>query len=59
APRLHRPRHRVRQLAIIAVFAISGMSYRIAVEERALTEHFGDAYRAYASHTKRLIPGIY
>jgi len=46
-------------LAIIAVLTIGGMSYRIAIEERALTEHFGDAYRAYSSHTKRLIPGIY
>jgi protein-S-isoprenylcysteine O-methyltransferase Ste14 len=46
-------------LAIIAVLTIGGMSYRIAVEERALTEHFGDAYHTYSSHTKRLIPGIY
>lgn len=46
-------------LAIVSVFAVAGMSYRIAVEERALTDHFGDAYRLYASRTKRLIPGIY
>jgi len=46
-------------LAIIALLAGAGLSYRIAVEERALVEHFGDAYRAYASRTKRLLPGIY
>lgn len=46
-------------LAIVTVVAIAGFSYRIAVEERALTEHFGDTYRAYAAHTKRLIPGVY
>ena len=46
-------------VAIIAAMTIAGFSYRIAVEERALTEHFGDRYRDYMRRTKRLIPGIY
>jgi protein-S-isoprenylcysteine O-methyltransferase Ste14 len=46
-------------LAIIVAGALSGLAYRIHVEEEALTAHFGDRYRAYARRTKRLIPGIY
>ena len=46
-------------VAVIAVVTIAAMAYRIHVEEQALTERFGDAYRAYASRTKRLIPGLY
>ncbi len=46
-------------VAIIAAGAFAAFSYRIAVEERALTEHFGDRYRDYMRRTKRLIPGIY
>jgi protein-S-isoprenylcysteine O-methyltransferase Ste14 len=46
-------------VAIIAVATIIGFSYRIAVEEGALIEHFGDRYRHYMQRTKRLIPGIY
>ncbi len=46
-------------LAACVVFAVIGLSYRISVEERALTEALGDAYRSYAARTKRLIPGIY
>jgi protein-S-isoprenylcysteine O-methyltransferase Ste14 len=33
--------------------------YRVRVEEEALLEHFGEEYAAYASVTKRLVPGIY
>ena len=33
--------------------------YRIRVEEAALRAHFGEEYAAYASATKRLVPGIY
>ena len=33
--------------------------YRIRVEEEALQAHFGEEYAAYASVTKRLVPGIY
>jgi protein-S-isoprenylcysteine O-methyltransferase Ste14 len=46
-------------VAIIAVVTIAGFSYRIAVEEQALIEHFGDRYRDYMRRSKRLIPGIY
>jgi protein-S-isoprenylcysteine O-methyltransferase len=46
-------------VVIIAAGALAGFSYRIAVEERALTDHFGDRYRDYMRRTKRLIPGIY
>jgi protein-S-isoprenylcysteine O-methyltransferase Ste14 len=46
-------------LAACIVFVVIGLSYRINVEESALTEALGDAYRSYAARTKRLIPGIY
>ena len=46
-------------VAIIAAATILGFSYRIAVEESALVEHFGDRYRDYMQRSKRLIPGIY
>jgi protein-S-isoprenylcysteine O-methyltransferase Ste14 len=36
-----------------------GLAYRIRVEERALEEALGDAYRAYRARTWRLVPGIY
>ncbi len=32
---------------------------RIRIEERILTEEFGDAYRAYSEATSKLIPFIY
>jgi protein-S-isoprenylcysteine O-methyltransferase Ste14 len=46
-------------VAIIAGATIIGFSYRIAVEESALIEHFGGRYRDYMLRSKRLIPGIY
>jgi protein-S-isoprenylcysteine O-methyltransferase Ste14 len=46
-------------VAIIAIATIASFSYRIAVEEGALIEHFGDRYRDYMRRSKRLIPGIY
>jgi protein-S-isoprenylcysteine O-methyltransferase Ste14 len=33
--------------------------YRIHVEEAALMQAFGEAYRDYSRTTKRLLPGIY
>jgi len=33
--------------------------YRIGVEERMLTERFGDEYREYMKKTKKIIPFIY
>ena len=46
-------------LIVIAGAALAAFSYRIHVEEQALLAHFGDRYRQYAAHTRRLIPGIY
>jgi protein-S-isoprenylcysteine O-methyltransferase Ste14 len=46
-------------LAALMIIGIAALSYRIAVEERALIDHFGDRYRDYARRTKRLIPGVY
>ncbi len=33
--------------------------YRITIEEKMLTENFGEAYRAYIKSSKKLIPFIY
>jgi protein-S-isoprenylcysteine O-methyltransferase Ste14 len=38
---------------------LAGLLYRIRVEERALSEELGDAYRSYARRTKRLVPFLY
>jgi len=38
--------------------AVLGYWYRIRVEERALSEGLGEAYRAYMRRTKRIIPYI-
>ena len=46
-------------LAACIVFPIAAFAYRIAVEERALTDALGDEYRTYAARTKRLIPGVF
>jgi protein-S-isoprenylcysteine O-methyltransferase Ste14 len=35
------------------------VAYRIRVEERALEETLGDAWRAYARRTRRLVPGVW
>src|SRR5207249_1027008 len=43
-------------LIVIAGAALAAFSYRIHVEEQALLAHFGDRYRQYAAHTRRLIP---
>lgn len=39
--------------------ALAGLLYRIHVEERALTDEMGDAYRSYMRRTKRLVPFVY
>jgi len=41
-------------LGLVLVYA-----YRIHAEERMLVEHFGDAYRAYAARTWRLLPFVW
>ncbi len=46
-------------LVIMLTFPIAALLYRIHVEERALTEAFGEEYAEYSKTTKRLIPGVY
>jgi len=46
-------------LAIVVIGPSLAFVYRIRVEERALTDALGDAYRAYAARTKRLIPRVF
>ena len=46
-------------LAIMLLLASLAYGFRMRVEEAALTEAFGDEYRAYMRRTKRLIPFIY
>jgi len=41
-------------LVLIPIFL-----YRIGMEERLLTEEFGDAYRDYQETTSKLVPFIY
>ena len=45
-------------LVVVLVLRISATTYRIAVEEKVLVGHFGDAYMAYRKRTKGLIPGV-
>lgn len=46
-------------LASIFILLLPGLAYRMKVEEKLLEQHFGDAYRRYASQTKRLAPWIW
>ena len=46
-------------LASTLVLLLPSMIYRMTVEERLLTRHFGEAYRQYADGIKRIIPGIW
>ncbi len=46
-------------LASIVVVLLPGLIYRMKVEERLLTRHFGEAYRQYGDGIKRIIPGIW
>jgi protein-S-isoprenylcysteine O-methyltransferase len=46
-------------LTALVVLPLAGILYRIHVEESALLGYFGPAYQAYASRTKRLLPGIW
>jgi protein-S-isoprenylcysteine O-methyltransferase Ste14 len=46
-------------LAAIPVLLLPGLAYRMKVEERLLTEEFGDEYRAYALKTRQLIPFVW
>lgn len=46
-------------LAIVFVPVTLAFMYRIHVEEKVLSEEFGQEYGEYASRTKRLLPFIY
>ncbi|MEI9968770.1 MAG: isoprenylcysteine carboxylmethyltransferase family protein [Terracidiphilus sp.] len=46
-------------LAIVLIFPIAALLYRIHVEEMALAEAFGSQYLDYRKATWRLLPGIY
>jgi len=46
-------------LIAIPVLLLPGLAYRMMVEERLLTEQFGDEYRAYALRTRQLIPFVW
>jgi protein-S-isoprenylcysteine O-methyltransferase len=46
-------------LALIVVGTTAAFSYRMRVEEVALTGAFGDRYRQYTQRTWRLVPGLY
>ena len=45
-------------VALVATVA-AGLAYRITVEERALTDDIGPAYRDYAATHKRLVPFVW
>jgi len=46
-------------LAAVPVLLLPGLAYRMKVEERLLTEQFGEDYRTYIRKSKKLIPGIW
>ena len=46
-------------LMALVVLPLAGILYRIHVEESVLLAYFGSTYQAYASRTKRLLPGIW
>lgn len=51
-----------RNALVIAVVVLADLLVypsRIRVEERLLLETVGEAYREYAAHTRRLLPGIW
>lgn len=46
-------------IALVTIPMFLAINYRIIVEEKVLTEGFGDAYKNYKTKTKRLIPWVY
>ena len=44
---------------IVALPAFVGFAVRMRIEEQALADGIGPAYRAYMAHTKRIIPFLY
>jgi len=49
----------VAGLAVIVALVVPAYLYRIRVEEEALISGLGEEYRAYRSHTWRLIPFVF
>lgn len=48
----------VISIAAVIIISLLCYSYRIHIEEKSLADNFGDEFKAYCSHTKRLIPFI-
>lgn len=46
-------------LAVLVVLPLIGFIRRMQVEEAALARTLGSSYTSYASHHKRLIPGVW
>lgn len=46
-------------LIVIVLFVLIGYEYRVRVEERALCDGIGDAYRDYMLRTKRFVPHVW
>ncbi len=46
-------------LIAVVVPITAAILHRIHVEEKMLTQQFGEAYAAYRKTTKRLLPGVY
>jgi protein-S-isoprenylcysteine O-methyltransferase Ste14 len=44
---------------VIPILLLPAVLYRLSVEDKLLSEHFGDPFKEYASKTARLIPGIW
>ena len=43
----------------VTAFAVPFILHKIQIEEQMLVEKFGDEYRDYVKHSKRLIPHVY
>lgn len=46
-------------LTAVLLLLLPGLIYRMNVEEKLLTQYFGEDYHRYMRRTKRLIPGIW
>jgi protein-S-isoprenylcysteine O-methyltransferase Ste14 len=46
-------------IAVMALLPLAGLVVRIRHEEAVLTAAFGDEYRSYAAHTRRLVPRVW
>jgi protein-S-isoprenylcysteine O-methyltransferase len=46
-------------LLVLVGGVLAALAWRIEVESRALREHFGPSYEAYAKHSWALIPWVW